>query len=233
MKSNTVQSLYHGSGQILEPGTRLRPKRDRYNYLAATKTWADAFAFRDAASRAVDAAVHRAVQAPSGLDLSVLHSGVSRVAGFIHVVEIDGRVQRDPDFLACEESLRSAGTVTVVSAQQGTVQSWREFTSIVGPYQRWIENQPAFDANGYLQPPPLWESWGYTHQDLRALGPWYPFHAVWEDTTKRQLKLVNEFSVPFWSIPASRHRERILDRLNARVILTPESAELARTTWWQ
>jgi len=223
-------NLYHGSGSLLAPGTRLRPRRDQYNYVAATEFWADAFAFRDAASQAVDVAVRQAIQRLNPL---ILHSGVSRVSGFIHVVELDGRLQRDPDFLACDESLRTSGTVTVVSAQQGAVRSWREFTSIVGPYQTWIENEPAFDADGYLQPPPLWESWGYTRQDLRALGAWYPFMAVWEDATNRQLKLVNEFSLPFWELPASRSRDQILDQLNARVTFTAESASVARTAWWQ
>lgn len=231
---NHKATLYHGSGESIAPGARLRPRRDRYNYLAATESWADAFAFRDAASRAVGAAVEQAILAPAGPDLSILHSGVSRVTGYIYAVEVEGTIQRDPDFLACTDSLRASGPVTVVSsAQQGTVRSWREFTSIVGPYQKWIENQLAFDVDGYLQPPPLWESWGYTRQVLRALGPWYPFKAVWEDTTNHTLKLVSEFSVPFWELPRSRHRNQLLERLNAYVTFTPETAEVARTSWWQ
>jgi hypothetical protein len=199
-------SLYHGSGLPLSSGTLLRPERDLYNYLATTDSWADAFAYRDAASRAIDAAVQRAMTSRSGPDPSILHSGVSRVRGYIHAVELDGSTEPDPDFRACVESLRTLSTVTVVSSKQGLVQSWRKFTSIVGPYQTWIESQSAFDADGYLQPPPLWESWGYTRQDLRALGPWYPMLAVWEDATTRQLLLVNEFSLPFWGLPASRGR---------------------------
>ncbi len=229
-----ANTLFHGARRQFEPGTQLRPDAEGYTYVTPSERWADAFAYRDAASRAVDAAATRATGAKlSGATPIALDSSISQVTGFIHTVKVSGPTKQDPDFRKCPASQRTSRTATVVSSTPGKVSGWRELTSIVGPYSYWIEKTPAFDPDGYLLPPPLWELWGYTKDDLRALGPWFPFGSVWENTRARSLILVSEFSIPFTKLGACRERDQILDELGARVPFTPETAEMARTTWWQ
>lgn len=225
--------LYHGAGTAIAPGTRLRPRIDAFNYLSTTERFADAFAYRAAASTAVHRALERAQQAGMLGNPLVLNSGVSRVTGFVHTVETSGALRIDPDFhLNCDQAYRTGAAVTVVSSKPGSVNGWREFTSIVGPYQYWIEKTPAFDEDGYLLPPPLWKSWGYNKDAFRALGPWFPFGSVWEDRDARTLWILSEVALPFLDLPQGQRRA-ILNHIGARADFTPENAERARESWWQ
>ncbi|SHV41989.1 Uncharacterised protein [Mycobacteroides abscessus subsp. abscessus] len=229
-----TKTMFHGGGVRYQAGERVRRLNNGYAHVATSERWADAFAFRDAASRVITdvmtrvAAVELVGPAPIALD-----SSVCRVTGFVHTVEVPGPTRPDPEFETCAQSRRTSRSAIVVSATEGTVSGWREFTSIVGPYQKRDGHTPAFDADGYLLPAPLWKSWGYTREGLRLLGPWFPFLSVLEDTLERSLVLVSEFSIPFLSWPQSPLRDRVLDRLGARMPFTLETAEFARTHWWQ
>ncbi|WP_165697158.1 hypothetical protein, partial [Mycobacteroides abscessus] len=100
--------LYHGAGTAIAPGTRLRPRIDAFNYLSTTERFADAFAYRAAASTAVHRALERAQQAGMLGNPLVLNSGVSRVTGFVHTVETSGALRIDPDFhLNCDQAYRT------------------------------------------------------------------------------------------------------------------------------
>ncbi len=221
---------YHGSGVQLAVGARLRAERDGYVYLSRTRDWADAFAYRDAASRAVSGAMNTVLRQGPSSAAGLLNATVSHVAGYVYSCSTVGAVKQDPDFPAEQRSARTLAPTTVTAVTSGEVRSWRELTSITGPHQRW--DTPAdhvYDADGYLLPPRSWVQWGYTAADLQPLGKWFPNQGVWENAADQALFIVSEFSLPLIPHPA---RTQILDAISMRLPLKPATVKFAGCAWW-
>lgn len=239
---NTVNpELFHGSSDPIAVGSRLRPSGDGYVYLSPSMDWADAFAFRDSASEAIHEVAwpmfmqyQRHVQPAPGAGLAILQA--SSRPGVVHTVDTAGSLSGDPDFRTAPESVRTAAPCTVRSSVSGAIASWRRFHEIVGPHQTWKGDTPAYDDEGYVLPPTLWTQWGYSRDDFRALGRWYPYTGLWENVRNRKVILVGDASTLFTNQPSQELRDegaRFLAILGQRLIFSAARARFAGEHWWQ
>lgn len=233
-----AMQLYHGSRKRIGVGETVRPGRDGLVYLAASERWADAFAFRDAASTAITAATATfiaAIHDPAAT--ARLNYAETTATGWVHSVSTTGTLIPDDDFLDNLDSVCTAEPVTVSGSQPGRIRSWREFTSVVGPYQKFGDGTAVFNEDGWYQPPQRWLDLGYRRSDFQVLGPWYPYQGVWE--IAGQLILVSEFSLHFQKIyegGLSPMLIQILSKLvtaGAAVPLADASAGYPGRDWWR
>lgn len=217
---------FHGSSETLATGQTLTPSADGFVYVARSPRWADAFAFRDAASHALHQAMVDIISTRTLPDLAAL-----RVNGTIYTVAAAGTCEPDPDFLTAPDSARTRGPVTVESSTPGAIASWREFTAIVGPHKMAYKAVPFYDDHGYIIPLQKWLQWGYTAAQFRRLGRWFPTQGLWQVAQRRTLLVTSELALPIIEAPPEIFVPRVR-ALRAGAPLSDEAAAYAARTWW-
>lgn len=150
-------------------------------YVSLDQTVADAFAFRDARSRLISEYWFKLGTIPGETKSYVYQSRCD-----------EPDLMQDPDFPYLDSSKYTTDSLKAHDCIPGTVNSWRDLTSILGPHQLISEGVPAYDYDGNLTLIDRWKEWGYTSDDLAKLGPWFPSEHIWENTNTGRLFAVGE-----------------------------------------